>query len=186
VVACEEWDGPAAAFDVTLDELEPAVAAAELYARGRRALARGDLEGARLVLASLAPRRGALDTLPEGASVAQCCSTTGDGDYLPGRLAARVMELELSGLVALASGAEEEGLTLLQSAAEREDTIAADFGPPDVVEPAHELLGLELAARGREAEAAAEFTAALRRAPGRARSLAGLARCAVAGTTAAR
>ena len=75
-----------------------------------------------------------------------------------------------------AEGAREEGLTLLADAAEREDTMGDDFGPPVVVEPAHELYGNELLRAGRAADAAKEFAAALKRAPNRRLSLEGLAK----------
>ena len=95
-------------------------------------------------------------------------------DYMPGRMAAHVMELELSGLVAMAAGAHEEGLARLEAAAEKEDEMGFDFGPPTVVEPAHEVLGHVFLELGRKAEAEREFKAALRRAPGRGRSAQGL------------
>lgn len=51
-----------------------------------------------------------------------------------------------------------------------------DYGPPAVARPAHEALGELLLERGRPVEARQEFAAALVRAPGRGRSLLGLAR----------
>jgi hypothetical protein len=175
VVALQAWDGEHARFEVGLDALDPDVAAAELYVRGRTALARGDVPGAQSAFTAMAPLRGTLEDLPDGAAGgAQCCARTNRTDYLPSRLTARVIELQLAGLIALASGADDEGLAQLAAAAEREDEMGYDFGPPMVVEPAHELLGYELLARDRTAEAAREFAAALLRAPGRLRSLQGL------------
>lgn len=175
VVACEAWDGEWTRFEVGLEELEPATAGAELYVRGRNALARDDVARAREVLTALALQRGALESLAPRAGGAPCCSGDSRKDYLPGRQAAHVMELELSGLIALAAGAHEEGLARLVAATEREDLMGSDFGPPTVVEPAHELLGMVLLERGRDDEAAREFERALARAPGRRRSLEGLA-----------
>jgi tetratricopeptide (TPR) repeat protein len=174
VVALQAWDQELASFEVALDGLEPATASAELYVRGRRALARGEVERARESLAAIAERRGPLETLAPASGTAQCCSTSGRSNYLPGRLAAQVMELELSGLIALQAGASEDGLARLAAAAEKEDAMGFDFGPPAVVEPAHELLGHVQLGLGHAAEAAREFEAALKRAPGRARSLQGL------------
>jgi tetratricopeptide (TPR) repeat protein len=174
-VALEAWDQEIARFEVDLDGLDPAFACAELYVRGRAALARGDVGRAEEILAAMAGPRGPLETLiAEGASAAACCAPATRATYLPGRLAAYVMELELGGLIALAGGAEEDGLARLAAAAEQEDAMGFDYGPPVVVEPVHELLGDLLLERGRRAEAAAEFEAALRRAPGRLRSLRGL------------
>jgi hypothetical protein len=168
--------GPQAAFDVDLEDLEPDVACAELYVRGRRALAHEDLAAASQALSAMAAHRGPLEELPDGtAGATTCCTTTRPVENLQGRLAARVMELQLSGLIALHSGKRDEGLALLRAATEREDAMGYDFGPPAVVEPAHELYGYILCRWYRDDEtgkaAAREFQAALRRAPGRARSL---------------
>jgi len=183
VIGLETFDHEVARFEVALDGLLPAAACAELYLRGRVALERGDDDAARMALLAMAGPRGPLETLEgEAATAAACCSSTTRANYLPGRLAARVMELQLGGLVALASGAEDEGFALLDQAAAREDAMGYDFGPPVVVEPAHELLGQLLLARGKAAEAATQFEAALQRAPNRARSLTGLARARAAAT----
>ncbi|MSR63588.1 MAG: hypothetical protein EXS08_14215 [Planctomycetes bacterium] len=176
VIALDTFDHEVARFEVALDGLDPAQACAELYVRGRAALDRGDTDKAREALAAMVAQRGPLETLlSDGAAAAACCSPTTRSSYLPGRLAAHVMELELAGLLALKAGVDEEGIALLTAAAEKEDAMGFDFGPPVVVEPAHELLGRVLAQRGRRAEAQKEFEAALRRAPGRLRSLQGLA-----------
>src|SRR5262249_51046185 len=140
---------------------DPAIACAELYVRGRAALARDDAVHAREALATMVVQRGPLESLVPSAPSAPCCAPDPRKAYLPGRMAAHVMELELSGLIALASGAQEEGLTSLAAAAEKEDSMGYDFGPPAVVEPAHELLGTVLARLGRADEAAKEFQRAL-------------------------
>ncbi len=174
VVATGAWTDELARFEVGLDELEPDTACAELYVRGRAALAAGDVARAREHLAAMVPHRGDLATLATAEKgAAQCCTSDSKKDYLPGRLAAHVMELELSGLIALHSSAREEGLARLAGAAEKEDALGYDFGPPNVVEPAHELLASVLLELGRWREAEAEFTRALERAPGRRRSLTG-------------
>jgi len=182
VVALQAWEDELARFEVPLDELEPAAACAELYVRGRSALARGDVAHAREALADMAVHRGPLETLTPASGGAQCCTTANRSNYLPSRLAAQVMELELSGLLALAAGANEDALARLAGAAEKEDAMGFDFGPPAVVEPAHELLGQVLLDLGRAEEAAHEFETALERAPGRARSLQGQALARRAGT----
>src|SRR5262245_7245484 len=175
VVATQAWKDELASFEVALDDLEPATACAELYVRGRNALARGEIDRAREELAAMAVHRGPLETLsPPSGTSAQCCSNAGRSSYLPSRLAAQVMELELSGLIALAAGASEDGLARLTAAGEKEDAMGFDFGPPVVIEPAHELLGQVLLDLDRPSEAAREFESALHRAPGRARSQDGL------------
>lgn len=84
-------------------------------------------------------------------------------------------------LLALANGRTADGLAMLKAAAEAEDALPEEFGPPAIAMPSYELLGQELLARGRHAEAAAAFRAALAFAPGRKLSLDGLANAQVTG-----
>lgn len=84
-------------------------------------------------------------------------------------------------LVALAAGRTEEGLTLLRAAAEAEDALPEEFGPPSIGMPSYELLGQHLLALGRNSEAAAAFRMALAFAPGRKLSLDGLAEAEASG-----
>lgn len=174
VVATGAWTEECAHFEVGIEGLEPDAACSELYVRGRRALAAGDAARARAQLDEMAPLRGPLESLVAAEKgAARCCTSDAPKDYLPGRLAAHVMELELSGLIALHAGAHDEGLARLAAAAEKEDAMGYDFGPPNVVEPAHELLGSVLLELERWEEAQKEFARALERAPGRRRSLLG-------------
>jgi hypothetical protein len=83
---------------------------------------------------------------------------------------------QLAAVVALARGDTARGIELLRKAVEEEASMPYDYGPPFPVKPANELLGEALLADGRRAEAAGAFRAALRRAPGRRLSLAGLAK----------
>ncbi len=177
VVDRQAWNDERAKFEVKLDGLAAGVACAELYVRGRAACASGDLDRARAALAEMAGKRGKLEDLAARVpSAASCCAPTPTPTYLPSRLAARVIEIELSGLIALAEGKTGEGLARLAEATEREDALGDDFGPPAVVEPAHELLGRTLESLDRKADAAREYAAALRRAPNRRISVEGLAR----------
>ena len=77
-------------------------------------------------------------------------------------------------IVALARGEERRGLELLKAAAAAEAALPVPFGPPILAKPGYELLGDELLARGRKAEAAAAYRAALAAAPNRRRSVEGL------------
>jgi hypothetical protein len=56
--------------------------------------------------------------------------------------------------------------------------MPAEFGPPAVVKPSHELLAGLLLESGRAAEAVPEFQRALALAPGRSGALLGLGRAA--------
>ena len=92
---------------------------------------------------------------------------------------------ELRAAIKAADGGADEALALLRQAAAVEDTMAVAFGPPDVVKPAHELLGELLLAQGKPAEAQQAFVRSLTLAPRRAASLLGLARAATAAGDAA-
>jgi tetratricopeptide (TPR) repeat protein len=88
------------------------------------------------------------------------------------------MARELEGILAFARGERELGLRLVAEAAVIEDGLIVEYGPPDVVKPAHELRGEMLFDLGRPAEAQQAFTRALQAAPGRRAALRGLARAA--------
>jgi tetratricopeptide (TPR) repeat protein len=89
---------------------------------------------------------------------------------------AAVMEKQLEGLILLARRKTAAGIALLEQAAAQEDAMAMDFGPPNPVKPAHELLGEALIEQGKLEQAAKHFELALQRAPGRRLSLEGLAK----------
>ena len=91
-----------------------------------------------------------------------------------------ILLLELDGLIALAGGDAEAGISLLEEAAHREEVLPYEFGPPATLMPPHELLATELAALGRHADARAAWEQQLARTPKRTQSLLGLARTAVA------
>ena len=91
-----------------------------------------------------------------------------------------VFRLQLDGLLKLARRDSAGGLDAIRRAAAIEDTLPMAFGPPEYVKPSHELLGEQLLALGRNAEARRAFQRALELAPRRVRSLLGLARAAKA------
>lgn len=93
-----------------------------------------------------------------------------------GRQRAEILVQEIDGLERIRAGKKEEGIAILRKAAETEGTMAFEFGPPAIQKPAAELLGDELLALGRAAEAEQAYRSALSRAPGRTRSLQGLLR----------
>ena len=90
------------------------------------------------------------------------------------RLRAKVMAEEADALQLIASGKSTEALPILEAAAKVESTIPLEFGPPVVPKPAAELLGEQLVAAGRAADAAAAYRTVLERAPGRTLAVAAL------------
>lgn len=82
-------------------------------------------------------------------------------------LAQQVQLAELAGLLALHDGRDEDGIAMLRAAAETEDSMPFEFGPPLIVKPTFELLGEELERLGRTDEAVAALQRAAERTPGR-------------------
>ncbi|HEY2804348.1 MAG TPA: hypothetical protein VGI92_00660 [Gemmatimonadales bacterium] len=91
-----------------------------------------------------------------------------------------VMGKELRAWMLFRPDSFSAAIALVRDAAAIADALPVDYGPPEIVKPAHELLGEMLLDLHRPADAQAEFTRALVLAPGRARSLIGLVRAASA------
>lgn len=125
----------------------------------------GELLLARRDRAAIGRARAALE---ESAAAAKL-----DGEHPAYASRQKIVLDQAAGLEAIAAGRRSEGLALLRKAAELEAATAPEFGPPLVEKPSFELLGEELLAAGRAAEAADAFARALKLAPGRRLSLAG-------------
>jgi len=164
------------------DGVEPppeATAPRDHFVRGLCALDRGDAKAAEASLAALQTGGGAEEPGHSHGRV-------------PGAYAGRdatvsqIFRTELSSLLALSRGDEAAAVRLAQEAAQLEDGLSFDFGPPAVVKPAHELAGEILLAGGKPAEARKEFERSLELAPDRSLSLLNLAKAqSAAGETAA-
>lgn len=163
VITTEAWSSDTWAWPVDLSTL-PLMAAVDQFTRGFAAARRGDRAAAAAAEAELARW---VDTIQASH------------DSLMYRRAV-AMDRELRGVQRLLDGANGEAVSLLRDAAAIEDALPMDFGPPEIVKPAHELLGETLLQLGRPGDAQTEFTRALALAPGRARSLIGLVRAASA------
>jgi tetratricopeptide (TPR) repeat protein len=187
VVETRQWSSVGQA--VPAQGLGPDAVGANLFVIGYAALESGDLAGAKAALGQIRSAFGS----PAGASDAH----HGAGMPQTGLPAAggsshsrvpAVMAQQLDALILLKEGQPEPALERLTAAARAEDGLSFEFGPPNPVKPAHELLGEILLKLDRPEDARREFEASLRRAPRRALSMLGLARAAAAGgdTTAAR
>jgi len=166
VLDSEEWDGPEArslAADTGFageDGYEYAT-----FAAGYAAARRGEGALAALMLARLARvNRNAASTVRPG----EVGST----------VVPVILELALRAELLRAKGARDEAIALLRRATALEDGMPAEFGPPAVVKPSHELLAALLHESGRASEAVGEFQRALELGPGRSGALLGLARAA--------
>ncbi len=154
--ATGEWDV------LALDA--PATNAIDGLANGLSLASQGDVDGARGVLSTLRTMN----------------ADSGDGVRWSDTAAA----LELEASLLLSDGDVGAAEARLREATALEDAAPLTFGPPTPVVPTHEMLGRLLLDLDRPAEAAAEFEAALARAPGRRQSVEGLAkaRAATGGT----
>jgi len=161
VIDAEEWNDPILKWTTDTSGLGTAPQAIEVFTTGFAAYKRGQNEAA----------SSALDQLAR-------INLAGKSDRFGRAETAVALEKELRGLVYIGAGRHDEGIALLREATTFEDGLAAEYGPPDIVKPTHELLGEVLLARGENAEAQKEFVHALEMAPGRSLSLLGLARAA--------
>jgi tetratricopeptide (TPR) repeat protein len=166
VLDSEQWDGPEAmalAADTGFageDDYEYAT-----FAAGYAAARRGDVTLADAMLARLTRTNG------------RAATTVRPGQ--PGsKVVPVILELSLRAELLRRNGAKNKAAALLRRATALEDGMPAEFGPPAVVKPSHELLGALLFERGRAAEAMTEFQRALELAPGRSSALLGLGRAA--------
>jgi hypothetical protein len=162
-----ETGEPAPAPDPAADDLDPAAAACDAFARVYLAIRAGKGAEAKQLLGALQARR------PSGAA-----KSHREAHHAPDAQAVAVMEKQIEGLLLLDAGKSSEAVEALKQAAELEDRMPFEFGPPMPPKPAHELLGEALLALGHAAQAQAQFQLALRRAPKRALSLLGLGRAA--------
>jgi tetratricopeptide (TPR) repeat protein len=82
------------------------------------------------------------------------------------------------GLIAVVEGRKDEGLTVLRTAADREDSLGKHPVSPGAMFPVRELLAEALLDNGKAAEARIEFEAVLKLNPGRFNGVYGAARAA--------
>ena len=165
VVNSERWTDPVLAWNLETPNAGGVARAMDVFATGYAALKSGDRQRARQVHGELA-QLSAKSTASEAFSA--------------NLQAPAILERELRAMLMWEDGNRSEALTLLREATRLEDAIPLEFGPPDIVKPSHELLGELLLTAGQPVEAQREFMKALSLAPGRARSLLGLGRAALA------
>jgi tetratricopeptide (TPR) repeat protein len=166
VLDSEQWDGPEARALAA----DTGIAGEDMYeyatfAAGYAAARRGDVKLAQQMLARLTRVNGRASTT---AKVGE-----------PGiKVVPVILELSLRAELLRHHGARERAIPLLRRATALEDGMPAEFGPPAVVKPSHELLASMLLESGRAADAVKEFQRALELEPGRSAALLGLGRAA--------
>jgi tetratricopeptide (TPR) repeat protein len=163
LVLTERWSDPATGWSLSAPLAGSVSKAMDAFALAYAALRRGDRAQAE---AGLTTVRGIARSLEA------------DQGYVGNRRVPGVLAAELDALLLWNRGKREEAVTLLRRLTSEEDAFPAEFGPPDVVKPTHELLGELLLELKRPAEAQAQFVRALELAPGRSPALLGLVRAA--------
>jgi tetratricopeptide (TPR) repeat protein len=81
---------------------------------------------------------------------------------------------ELRAMLAIHDGHVDDGLASLRAAADGEDAMPFEFGPPAIAKPTAELLGEQLLKLGKKDDARAAFERAAQRTPGRIAVVSGL------------
>jgi hypothetical protein len=164
VLAMEAWDGPdARALDGDLAQAGEDGYEYATFAAGYAAAKRGDTARASSLLSRLSTRNGATArTAVAGASASVVVPV--------------ILELSLRAELLSQAGRRDSAIGLLRRATALEDGMPAEFGPPAVVAPSHELLGALLLSANRARDAADQYARALQLQPGRSAALLGSAR----------
>jgi tetratricopeptide (TPR) repeat protein len=175
LVETRQWSS--AGQPVSSQSLGAEATSADLFAIGYAAVESGDLARAKAMLGQIRSAfGGSTDGDAHHAGMPQA-GLPAAGGSANSRVPA-VIAQQLDGVILLKEGQRESALERLTAAARAEDGLSFEFGPPNPVKPAHELLGEALLAVGHAQAARTEFEASLRRAPRRALSMFGLARAA--------
>ena len=142
------------------------------FARGLVTAGKGDVTGARSVLAQLSGRINSARVVPTGENRNWYDALT-ENDLAQ----ARVLETALGGAIDFAEGQHGAGIARVREAIAGTAGMEFEYGPPWSAKPLDELLGELLLADGQRAEAAVAFERALSTYPNRRLSVKGLAAC---------
>ncbi len=144
--------------------------AAHDLAIGLDQVRRKDLEAARRSMAKLKERSFGKSRAESGTGNVSRYTTISKSDLET----AAVMEMLLESAIQFASGEREAGVKKAIAAAEAEDKLVFEYGPPAIPKPSWEYTGELLLELGRKDEAAKAFRNALKRYPNRRLSNEGL------------
>lgn len=163
VMESEEWDGTEAhALAADTGAAGEDGYAYATFVTGYAAAKRGDMAAARTHLGRLAAANGKATTMVDpGARGSEVVPV--------------IMELSLGAELAWQAGKSDAALAMLRRATALEEGMPAEFGPPAVVKPSHELLASLYRELGNQTEAAGTYERALQLQPGRSAALLGLA-----------
>ena len=161
----EDWATPVARWHLDRARMTPQGALTDAYVEGAVAYRRRDAEA----LTNAAREVARL--------VESVRSENGPND--PATLAGRVMARELGAMQLFLGGSRDAAVHALREAANLEDVMPMEFGPPAIVEPSHEILATMLLELD-PSDALRHARRALAMAPGRSQALLAGARAAVA------
>jgi predicted Zn-dependent protease len=131
---------------------------------------RKDIAGASRMLDSIRAKISSMTAAKSTSSATTRYTSVSQGDIDT----VSVMENILAAAIRFASGEKEEALKEIRAAAETEDRLVFEYGPPAIVKPAWEAAGELLMEAGRKSEAADAFRRTLKRYPNRRLSNEGL------------
>lgn len=174
VIDAEAWSGDMIQWTPDFDSAASPRLSYQ-FARGFAAARRGDGRTASDARAAFERERARVVALIG----AEQTPDPSDVEYMKG-LSVLGTELDVVTELALRDGSLDSAaaVSVLESAAAAEDSLAYAFGPPPVLKPSHELLGELLLGLRRFADAEREFRASLAHQPRRVLSLRGLAAAA--------
>ena len=169
-----DWESGIAGYDFKLDDLNIATRAGFNFIEGMKAYRAKDVQSLTAVIGGMEAERKSAANLVSEKGIPMCAP--GPGSYAPNQLDvdhARIMELELHGLLAQLQGNTAEVEKWLSAAAGLQNEISYSYGPPTVVKPSWELYGDWLLEQGRAKDALAQFEIALEKGPKRLMALRG-------------
>lgn len=156
IIDKQDWDHPLSQVEIDHSDLSPYIQITDWYLDGVIALKHNDLDAAKAALT----RMGHPKVPSEGRRQ---------------HVAPALLHMALTAQIALAEGDSETALDLLNQAAEIETDWPLDVGPPQPVQPMAELLGDVYRELGYVSEARRAYELSLETAPGRVRTMNGLA-----------
>ena len=173
LVESGNWEGPEAAIEVNLEDLNVVHRAVYAFIDGMVAYRRADAEMLRSQFEKVrvAREQAALMVTDKGLPM---CAPAGASGYAPNRQdlnKTEVIELELKALLADLEGDELRAEEIFQKATELENESTFSYGPPPIVYPSFELFADWLVRKNRPADALVQLDLALQRGPGRRRAL---------------
>lgn len=150
--------------------------AAERYAAPAE-LAAGLDASYHFTTAFAAAKQGNWEAARAGLAALRQAKKAADSD---GAKRALILEREIEALLDLHTGNATRAVKALREAVNMEKALPLEFGPPNIVKPASELLGEVALQLNQPSQAVTAFTYQLKRTPRRTASLLGLARSAKA------